>query len=203
MNILALGAHPDDIEYGCGGLLLQAASAGHKVFLDVLTDGSASVGADRKREQEQAAEFLGAGGLFWGGFKDTELVAGRPLIVAIESVLAKVSPDMVFVNFLTDAHQDHMALASCAVTACRYVKRVFFYHDYTTLDFQPDTFVDISPVLSRKRELLAHHRSQVQKAYPTGLDMLESVTALAAYYGFMAKVKYAEGFKPLRNLMQL
>jgi len=201
MRILALGAHPDDIEYGCGGLLLMAAAASHEVFLNVMTEGDLNPKVNRRAEQDKATAFLGAKKLFWGGFKDTQLVPRRELIVAIENILAKVNPDMVLVNYPDDAHQDHVALARCAVTACRYIKRVLFYHDYTTLDFLPDTFVDITDVLEKKKQLLAFHQSQVQKEYPTGLDMLENVSARAAFYGFTAKVKYAEGFKPLRNLI--
>ncbi len=201
MKILAIGAHPDDIEYGCGGLLLKAVAKAHTVFLHVMTEGDINPDINRRAEQEKAAEFLGAQDLLWGGFKDTKLTPGRELIVAIENVIARVKPDMVLVNSPDDAHQDHHALARCTVTACRYIKRVLFYHDYTTLDFLPDTFVDITDVLKKKQKLLAFHKSQVQKEYPTGLDMLENVSARAAYYGFTAKVKYAEGFKPLRNLI--
>ncbi len=204
MKILAMGAHPDDIEYGCGGLLITAVEKKHDVYMSVFTNGDATSSANtRKTEQEKAAKFLGAKDLFWGNFKDTELTSCRELIVAIEKNLKTVSPDIVLVNAPNDAHQDHKALASCAITACRYIKRVLFYHDYTTLNFEPDTFIDIEPVLHQKRELLAYHASQVEKAYPTGLDMLESINALAAYYGFMAKVKYAEAYKPLRNLISV
>lgn len=201
MKILAIGAHPDDIEYGCGGLLLMAVAASHAVYLQVITEGNINSEVNRRAEQEKAAEFLGAKKLFWGGFKDTQLTPGRELIVAVENVLNAVRPDMVLVNYPHDAHQDHQALANCVVTACRYIKRVLFYHDYTTLDFVPDTFVDISAFLKKKMQFLACHKSQVEKEYPTGLDMLENVTARAAYFGFLAKVKYAEGFKPLRNLI--
>lgn len=201
MKILALGAHPDDVEYGCGGLLLMAVAASHEVFLNVMTKGDLNPGVNRRAEQEKAAVLLGVKKLFWGGFKDTHMVANRELIVAIENILDQVNPDMVLVNYPDDAHQDHKALASCAVTACRYIKRVLFYQDYTTLDFLPDTFVDITDVLKKKQQLLACHKSQVQKEYPTGLDMLENVIARASYYGFLAKVKYAEGYKPLRNLV--
>ena len=203
MRILAIGAHPDDIEYGCGGLLLMAVAASHEVFLNVMTDGELNPGVKRRAEQDKAAAFLGAQKLFWGGFKDTQLAPGRELIVAIENILDKANPDMVLVNYPDDAHQDHKALASCTVTACRYIKRVLFYQDYTTLDFLPDTFADITAFLEKKKQLLAFHQSQVQKVYPTGLDMLENVSASASYYGFTAKVKYAEGFKPLRNLILL
>lgn len=201
MRILAIGAHPDDIEYGCGGYLLLATGRKHDVYLAVMTDGSGTGHLDRVREQGKAAKCLGAKQLLWGGFRDTELEPGRQLIVAIEDVLKRVSPDLVLVNSPQDAHQDHEALARCVVTACRYVTRVFFYHDYTTLNFEPDTFVDIGSVLAQKKKLLACHASQVQKKNPTGLHMLESVSSLAAYYGFMAKVRYAEAFKPLRNLL--
>lgn len=203
MKILALGAHPDDIEYGCGGTLLRAVENKHHVYMGVMTDGSATTNANRVAEQEKSAKLLGASGLFWGGFRDTCLEHNRELITSIEGLLKKVSPDIVLVNSPNDAHQDHQALANCAITACRYIKRVLFYHDYTSLDFVPDTYTDIGKVLHKKARLLACHKSQVQKKYPTGLDMLESVNALAAYYGFMAKVKYAEGFKPLRNLMEI
>ena len=203
MNILALGAHPDDIEYGCGGALLIAVENKHRVYMGVMTDGSATTNNNRVAEQEEAARFLGASDLFWGGLHDTRLEPNRKLITAIESLLDKVKPEIVLVNAPADAHQDHQALANCAIAACRYIKRVIFYQDYTSLDFMPDTYIDIGHVLQRKVQLLACHKSQVQKKYPTGLDMLESVNALAAYFGFMAKVKYAEGFKPLRNLMQI
>ena len=86
MNILAIGAHPDDIEFGCGGTLLKYSQQGHGIYLLVLTDGS--VGGDpqvRKKEQTQAADFLGGKGLFWGGAKDTELFDNRELILKIET----------------------------------------------------------------------------------------------------------------------
>ena len=181
--------------------MLKAIEKGHEVFLLVMTESLTP--EIRRGEQETAARFLKAKKLFWGGFQDTNLTASREVINAIEKVLGEVQPDAVFVNSPDDAHQDHQALGSCTVTACRYIQRVFFYHDYTALNFKPDTFVDIGDVLRKKQDLLACHRSQVSKAYPTGLDLLESVSALAAFYGFMAKVKYAEAFRPLRNLMTL
>lgn len=117
MRILAMGAHPDDVEYGCGGFLLKAVKASHDVFVGVLTDGGINPDINRRAEQEKAVEFLGAKDLFWGGFQDTTLSVGRELISAIEHIAAKVKPDMVLVNYHQDAHQDHRALAACAVTA--------------------------------------------------------------------------------------
>ena len=95
MNILAVGAHPDDIEFGCGGALLKYSLSGHHIFPLVLTKGN--VGGDpsiRSREQEEAASFLGARQVFWGGFNDTELIDSRETIQRIEEVMRKVSPDV-------------------------------------------------------------------------------------------------------------
>jgi len=97
MNILAIGPHPDDIEIGCGGTLIKYAQAGHTVNLMILTDGS--YGAEphiRRAEQEQAANFMGAKGLYWAGFRDTELSCSRELINKIDDVITQTRPDMVF-----------------------------------------------------------------------------------------------------------
>jgi LmbE family N-acetylglucosaminyl deacetylase len=77
---------------------------------------------------------------------------------------------------------------------------VLFYEDYTSLDFNPEIFVDIAAVLADKIEAVKQHRSQVDRTHPGGLDMLESVRAVANFRGFQGKVQYAEGFKPLRYL---
>lgn len=201
MKILACGAHPDDIEYGCGGLLSKLIAEGHEVFMHVITDGGR--GGDpaiRKAEQEKAAEVLGVRELIWGGFSDTELKFNRVLIENLENIVNRIEPDMVLVNSPCDAHQDHEALGKAAVTVCRYIKRVLFYHDYTTLNFNPSLFVDITDRLELKRNLILCHKSQVMRCYPTGLDLIESVNSMAAYFGFMAKVRYAEAFEPLRFL---
>ena len=102
MNILAIGAHPDDIEIGCGGSLIKYAKAGHNVYLLVLTGGG--VGGDveiRKKEQEQAAQFMQAKKVFWGEFKDTQLPNVKELITVIEDAISQVKPQVVFINNLT------------------------------------------------------------------------------------------------------
>jgi len=204
MNILAIGAHPDDIEFGCGGALLRYSRRGDNVYLLVLTSGG--YGADpfiRIKEQEDSAKFLGAKGLFWGGFKDTELVDNRELILKIEEVVRKTKPEIVFLNYLDDIHQDHRASAQAGVSATRYIKEVLFYEVPTTFNFEPDIFVDIKDVLEDKLTLLKLHASQVDKTRVEGLTILESATACATFRGYQGRVKYAEGFKALRILRDI
>ncbi len=201
MNILALGAHPDDIEYGCGGTFLKFANKGMNVYFMVLTKGEFGGDAEiREKEQEAAMKLLGVKKVFWGGCVDTELPNERIIITKIDEVIEEVKPDEVYVNYIEDIHQDHRTLAECTLAATRYVKRVFFYEDYTSINFEPDIFVDIEDVLEEKQKLIQVYTSQVGKAYPTKLDMVESVKAIANFRGFQGKVKYAEGFKAFRFL---
>jgi LmbE family N-acetylglucosaminyl deacetylase len=201
LNILALGAHPDDIEYGCGGTFLKFARKGMNIFYLVLTKGE--FGGDpetRQREQEEAMRLLGVKKIFWAGYTDTELPKERIIITYIDKVIKDVKPDEVYVNYIDDIHQDHRTMAECALAATRYIKKVFFYEDYTSNNFEPDIFVDIEDVLEEKKKLIQVYSSQVAKAYPTKLDMVESVKAIANFRGFQGKVKYAEGFKAFRFL---
>jgi LmbE family N-acetylglucosaminyl deacetylase len=203
MNVLAIGAHPDDIEYGCGGTLLKlAAQQKANIYFFIATQGE--LGGDAKkrvREQEEAAGFLGAKKVYWGGFKDTQLAVGKELIGKIEEAVRDCDPDVIFVNYPDDEHQDHRYLAESTVVASRYRRKVLFYEDYTCKKYEPHIFVDIGDVLEEKIQLLRFHKSQVERDYPTSLDMVESVKAVANFRGFQAKVKYAEGFCALRYLL--
>lgn len=204
MNILAIGAHPDDIEFGCAGTIIQYIQAGHNVYLFVLTAGS--FGGDpevRRNEQRESAKLMGVKDLFLGDFKDTELEGNRELILKIEEILNRVSPHTVFLNYLDDVHQDHRALAQAGVSATRYIKEVLFYEVPTTQHFEPDVFVDIQNVLDKKLQLLKVHASQVDKTKVQNLTILESAQSCANFRGFQGRVKYAEGFMALRVLREI
>lgn len=200
-NILAIGAHPDDVEYGCGGALIKEAKAGNNLFLFIATTGE-QAGSSRTRikEQKEAAQILGVKKIFWGNFKDTRIPNDKRLVEVIDRIIKRIEPEEIYVNDLNDSHQDHRALAQGVVAASRYSKRVLFYESYTTLDFQPYIFVDIEDVLKQKLKSLKAHQSQITRPYPTGLDTLESAKSMANYRGFQGKVKYAEGFRALRFL---
>lgn len=204
MNILAIGPHPDDIEIGCGGTLIKYAQKGHHVYMLVLTDGS--FGGDpqvRRQEQEAAAAFIGVKQLFWGNYRDTELMGNRELIHVIDKVIAQVNPDTVFLNFWADVHQDHRAAAQAAVSATRYIKEVLFFEVPSTQHFEPDIFVDIQDVLEKKLELLRKHASQVDRTRVENLSILESAQSVANFRGYQGRVRYAEAFKAVRLLREI
>jgi LmbE family N-acetylglucosaminyl deacetylase len=204
LNVLALGAHPDDIEYGCGGMLTKYAERGHGVHMFVASDGGR--GGDphiRKREQDHAAIALGATRVFWGGYQDTELPLNRELIVTIESVIREVQPRMIFVNHPDDTHQDHRHLAQATISATRYVPNFLFYEVPSTQNFAPNCYTDIEKVLDRKLAALEAHHSQVTKTNIEDLTILELVKSSANFRGIQARVKYAEAFQSVRLLLNL
>ena len=201
MRILGIGAHPDDIEFGCGGAFYKLAQTGHKMNMLVMTHGS--VGGDPKlrlAEQTRSAAMLKAK-LYWGGFEDTCVTLTRELIRAVETHLEIVKPDIVFVNYSADTHQDHRNVSRAVETAARYTKNLVFYEVPTTMDFNPGVFVDIGPVINKKVSLLKCHRSQVYKTRVKNLSIVESAKAAAMFRGYQDRVKYAEGFVARRLLL--
>ena len=199
MNILAIGAHPDDIEFGCGGTLVKYARKGARIELLVMTDGSRGGNArTRRREQEAAARLLGASKVHWGGYRDTLLPSVRRLIDCIERVLSVVRPDFIFVSNPEDTHQDHRQVARAAVSATRYARNVLFYEGPTTVNFTPTVFIDIADEIGSKIEALRTHRSQLMKTRIEGTAISEIAEASAHFRGVQGRVRWAEGFSPLR-----
>lgn len=205
MNILAIGAHPDDIEIGCAGTIMKYKEKGAKLYLLVISDGSMGGNVKvRRREQENAAKILKADNLFWGGFKDTGLEnKGRELIDTIEGVLEKIKPTFIFVNYPKDTHQDHRLLGDATISAARYTRNVLFYEVPTSVDFNPTVFVDISKFMDKKIKALTAHASQVDRTNIEGLSIIEIAKSSAHFRGTHGRVKYAEGFIPLRLFMNV
>ncbi len=204
MNILAIGAHPDDIEFGCGGTLLHYARGGHKVYLYVLTCGGKGGEEDvRKQEQLDSAKLMGAENAFCGELADTRLMPGKELIDAIEEVMSRTKPKLIFVNYFDDTHQDHRHLSQATLSATRYVPNVLFYEVPTTNNFSPNVFVNIDHLLEDKLELLKAHKSQVYKTNIEDLSILDVARSLANYRGIQGRVKYAEGFVSQRLFLNL
>lgn len=206
MRILALGAHPDDIEFGCGAALIRFARAGHDVCLYVATFGE--LGGDpavRKREQEDAAALIGARRIFWGGYPDCHLPIMAELVTGVERVIREVNPDYIFVHNLEDTHQDHRFLASAATSATRYIPNFLFYEGPTSVNFSPNAYIDIDGVLNDKLELLKKHASQVSKVNVNmpEISIVEIASSTARFRGIQGRMKVAEAFKSLRLFIDI
>jgi LmbE family N-acetylglucosaminyl deacetylase len=204
MRILAIGAHPDDIEIGCGGTLIKYARQGHEVLLLIMTDGSSGGDGDtRRREQEASARILRSSRLFWGEYPDTAIPLDRAIIQRVERVIREVQPDFILVHYHDDTHQDHRHLATSTITATRYTRNVLFYEGPTTQNFSPSVFVDIDGVLEDKLASLQAHGSQVGKTNIEGLNIQDIARSLAHFRGIQGRVRNAEAFVPLRLFINI
>jgi LmbE family N-acetylglucosaminyl deacetylase len=201
-RVLAIGAHPDDVELGCGGTLLAHAAAGDAVSVLVMTggeNGPAATSAERRAEQEAAARVLGAR-LLWGGLTDCQVVADAAAVSVVERAIASVGADVVYVHAPEDSHQDHRAVAAATLSAARKLSQVVHYQSPSTLGFAPTVFVDVTGFLSGKLAALRAHASQVEASAMVEPD---AVVAAARYWGAQARVGYAEAFAPTRLVLDL
>ena len=199
MNVLAIGAHPDDLEYCCAGTLIQHAHRGDAVYLMIITDGDKGGDPEvRHREQLEAAKIIGAREVFFAGFPDTRFECNRESIIRIEEIIKRVEADTVYTHFGTDTHQDHRAIAQAVVPAARSVPNLLFFEGHSSQDFIPTIFVDIGKVINQKMAALEAHSSQVHKTNIQNMSILDISRSMANFRGIQGRVTYAEGFVALR-----
>jgi len=205
MNILAIGAHPDDIEYGCGGTLIKYREQGHRIFLLVVTDGACKGDPGvRRGEQRESARIIGAEEVFFGGYPDTQLTCSRDLIMAIEDIARRVQPAFGFVPYPDDTHQDHRALAQAVIPASRsIIRNVLYYEGLSTQNFNPSVYVNIADVLPRKVACLEAHKSQVMNTYIEDMSIVDVARSAAHFRGVQGRIKYAEAFVPVRLFISI
>lgn len=188
MVILAIGAHPDDIEFGCAGTLARHKEMGDSVHMLILTlgEGGEASPETRKKEAEASAAILAADSIEFGGISVFDLhVVKHEFIGIIEKSIERIKPDRVYCHTQYDTHQVHEAGARCTLIATRYVKEVFLFElPSTTQDFKPNVFMDISKTLDKKIECINAFKSQSDKYYMR----LSAVCGLARYRAFQAHI---------------
>jgi LmbE family N-acetylglucosaminyl deacetylase len=194
--ILAIGAHPDDIELGCGGTLCAVIRDGAKVFAIFMTKGEQSGdGAVRSRESKDALSVLGVKEVFFGDFPDTEIPSCKKAMDFLEQFCDRCKPDLVLTHTVNDIHQDHRQVGWLSVSAFRNVPRMLAYETpRVTSEFSPNYFVDISDCVDSKWEALKRHESQKAKRYLA----YESMINLASFRGSQVGLRAAEAFEVVK-----
>jgi LmbE family N-acetylglucosaminyl deacetylase len=166
VNILAIGAHPDDIELGCGGTLLKASKEGHKIFLYTLTrGGSAGQVIRRSNEMVNSAKSMGASILWIDDYEDSKVYLTKELINSIEFFIKKSQADIIYTHPFNDNHHDHRAIAQATVEAGRFTPNIFGYENPSTRNFNPNMYYDISDTIEAKNGLIKLHESQESKMF--------------------------------------
>lgn len=201
LDILAIGAHPDDIELGCGGSLAKLAHHGARVHALTLSTGDKGLrdGMDRTRESASALCHLGVAGVLQMDFPDTRFPDARNELVArLEGVCARLRPDRVYTMSRDDRHQDHRAVYEASIVACRSVPQILCYETPSTLpELLPQVFEDISEQLDLKIQALRIHASQRDRFY-----MQEGhVRCHAQFRGQQIGIGPSEGFIPYRMVL--
>jgi LmbE family N-acetylglucosaminyl deacetylase/CheY-like chemotaxis protein len=179
--VLAIGAHPDDVEIGVGGILAAHRAAGDTVVILTMSRGAkGGKPDDRQSESLRAAEMLGAR-LFLEDLVDTEITNTGPTIAIIENVIRQVNPTVVYTHSSHDRHQDHRAVHEATVVAARTVDTVACYQSpSSTVDFRPSRFVPIDGFTDTKLELLQCFGSQAEIRRYLDADF---VLATSRYWG--------------------
>jgi LmbE family N-acetylglucosaminyl deacetylase len=204
LNILCIGAHPGDPEFGCGGTMAKYSNAGHSVTFLYLTRGEGWAGdpslshdqaaALRTKEAEVSCKILNAKPLFAGQIDgDTELTRKR--CEEMTKLILSEKPDIVFTQWPIDSHMDHQVTGTLTYTA--WIKSeqkfdLFFYEVDTgseTVGFTPTDYVDITDVRERKKAAMFAHKTQgPEKIYDKDFKTMED------FRGLEAGVKAAEAF---------
>lgn len=195
--VLAVGAHPDDVEIGVGGILAAHRDAGNQLVILTLSRGARGGDADdRQHESLASAELLGAR-LFLEDLEDTHISAADPTVGIIERVVAEVQPDIVYTHSSHDRHQDHRAVHAATNVATRSVRTVCCYQSPSaTIDFRPTRFVPIDGFTETKLQLLDCFRSQTElRAY---LEP-DFVLATARYWSRFGGGKSCEPLEVMRD----
>lgn len=225
MNILAIGAHGDDLELFCAGTLARYAERGDKVFMCVVTDGRGRPKGDeqqiiaiRKAESAASAAVIGAEAISMG-IPDGGVWFDEATRHKFIEVIRECKPDLIITHPADDYHPDHkttsrlvMDAAQIARTANypskfaphRAIVPVAFMEAELGIGFLPEEYVDISSVWEKKLAMLDCHRSQMMPAgydpdfvMPAPADNLfhHYAEALGRFRGLAVTTRYAEGFR--------
>lgn len=221
MNVLAIGAHPDDIENFCAGTLARYAEEGHEVWIAIATRGDIGsptgtreeIAEIRHLESQRSAEIIGAH-LIWMGYDDEFLFNDRPTRTSFIDAIREARADVMFTLSESDYHPDHrtaaivardaripasVPLISTAFPASR-IPTVFIMDTYKGRNFEPEGYVDIGQTLDLKRRMLSQHVSQMtwMKAV-FDADMESDLVVQSEMRGRQAGCGYAEAFQLLKD----
>lgn len=227
VDVLAIGAHPDDVELGCGGTLAKMIAEGKTVAILDLTRGelgTRGTAETRKQEAAEAAAILGITERQNLGLPDGFLENSREYQMKIVEWIRYYQPDIVFANAIEDRHPDHgkgskLASDACFLSGLRKIETTFqgekqvewrpkhVFHYIQWKNIEPDFVVDISEHMETKIKSCLAYKTQFydpNSDEPMTLiatkDFLESLTYRAQDLGRLSGVAHAEGFTSERKI---
>ena len=195
--VLAIGAHPDDVEFGCAGTLAKHRADGDS--LNILTLSMGEVGGDssiRKQESQKAAEIQNAQ-LFMGRFVDTDINHSASTIQFIEKIVQEIQPTHIYTHSFHDSHQDHRSTYQATITACRKIPNLYCYlSPSSTVDFKPNVFINIDRFIEAKLLILGAFSSQYAIRPYLEPDLIK---ATARYWGRFSNYHLVEPMEVIKG----
>jgi LmbE family N-acetylglucosaminyl deacetylase len=208
MNILAIGAHFDDVELGCGGTLAKHSHNGDDVYVYVATV-SGFTNQYRQivrsneialKEAQAAMQILGVKELICGEFKTLQVEFVDELNMEILNIVQEKKIDKVYTHWIGDIHHDHQAVARASLHGCRHVPRMLMYRSnwyHSTMEFRSNFYVDITKYWDIKERAILAHASENNR---TGKKWISFFKNEAENAGQRIGVKYAEVFEVVKWL---
>ena len=180
MNVLAIGAHYDDIELGCGGALAKHVANGDNVYAYVATTSgftnpnNIEVRSNDIALQEgaMAMKILGVK-LIQGGFKTLEVEFTDDLNLEIIKIVEEKNIELVYSHWMGDIHHDHQAVAKASLHSCRHVSRQLMYRSnwyHSSVHFKGNFYIDISNFWEQKKRSIEAHKSEMNRTHSKWLE---------------------------------
>ena len=219
MRVLAIGAHPDDIELACSGTLAKCVKRGDTVIVCHVSSGNLGHVVIPPDELQiiRANEAKSAGNLaeievIWGGFHDLDIYDNnKEARDKIVDIIKYANPDFIITHSPEDYMPDHTAVsrlvfdASFTATLPNYKTKynkpaklvpIYYMDTICGVNFNPTEYVDISEEINLKLEMLECHKSQLEwMREHDNIDFADMVRTCSKYRGYQCGVEYAEGFR--------
>lgn len=218
MRVLAVGAHPDDLELLCGGTLARYAQRGDHVTMAVATNGEAGsstlskaeIADIRRQEAEASAAVIGAE-FIWMNYPDEFLFSNEDTRLNFLNLVRKARPDVILAHAPSDYHPDHrtsgqilwdiriMTTVPNLVTEeppCVKIPEIYYMDTIAGISFVPETYVDISDTFELKKKMLACHKSQsrwLEDQYE--MNYMQFIEYISRFRGIQCGARYAECFQ--------
>lgn len=209
MRVLAIGAHFDDVELGCGGTLARHVKQGDELTIFVATNSGFSNYAQKVirrpeialEEGRAAAKVLGAGDLICGNYPTNNLVLDDDIVCSILKIIEEKKVELIYTHWAGDTHLDHQTVGRATLTAGRHVPRILMYRSnyYDSGNvFRGNFYVDISETIEVKKEAIRAHQSEYARV---GEKWMTFFLAQNHNDGMKIGVEYAEAFEVIKYLV--
>ena len=204
MRILAIGVHPDDIEFGMGATLAKHIKKGHEISILILTDGARDKNGNYTKSDERREESLRAFNIL--GYKDdikfmnlSKITVDQSTIRVLEEEIYQINPDRIYTLSTNDRHQDHRNCSYAVMSAGRYINEILLFEVYSVFpEFLPNYIINFpKELLDLKIKALSQFKSQFQN-----IDLIaKMIEGMAIKNSFMnyanqkQEIVYSEAFE--------